>query len=165
MSAVVLLAIVVVVIAQVVGAGERLLPQESPEGVVQRFLLAVDAGDYGDAYDYLGAKLKDDCTYDDFLDRSSRERIKEIQATLVRTEAFDDRTEVVISITRFRASGPFLAPFDSPTSSYQQRYLLRQEEGQWFFSQMPWPVYWCPVPAEPVTRRLQIRQRACHSIP
>ena len=150
-SAVVLLAILAVVIALVAGGGGRLLSGESPEGVVQRFLLAVEAGDYGKAYDYLGAKLKDECTYDDFLDRSSRERIEEIQATLVRTEAFGDRTEVVISITRFRASGPFLAPFDSPTRSHQQRYLLLQEEGQWLFSQMPWPVYWCPV-VEPVKR-------------
>ena len=119
---------------------------------MQHFLLAVEAGDYVEAYDYLGAKLKEGCTYDNFLRQSSRERIEEIQATLVRTEAFDDRTEVTISITRFRASGPFLAPFDSPTSSHQQRYLLRQEEGQWLFSQIPWPVYWCPVvePVKPV---------------
>ena len=149
-AAVVLLAVAAVVIALVAGGGGRLLSEESPEGVVQRFLLAIEAGDYGEAYDYLGAKLKEECTYDDFLDRSSGERIKEIQATLVRTEAFDDRTEVTISITRFRVSGPFLAPFDSPTSSHQERYLLRQEERQWLFSQMPWPVYWCPVPAEPV---------------
>ena len=149
-AAVVLLAIVAVVIAMVTGGDGRLLSEKSPEGVVQRFLLAVEAGDYGEAYDYLGDNLKEGCTYDDFLDRSSRERIEDIQATLVKTEAFDDRTEVVISITSFRASGPFLAPFDSPTSSYQHRYLLLQEEEQWLFSQMPWPVYWCPVQVRPV---------------
>ena len=150
-AAVVLLAIVAVVIALVTGGEERLLAEDSPEGVVQRFLLAMEEGDYRLAYDYLGAELKDNCTYDDFLNGRSKARVEEIQATLVGTDTFDDddRAEVTIAITQFRTSGPFLDPFESRTSSYQQSYLLRQEEGQWRLTQTPWPVYWCP-PLEPV---------------
>ena len=148
-AAVILLAIVAVVIALVTGGGERLLSEGSPEGMVQRFLLTMEEGDYKEAYDYLGAELKDNCIYDDFLDQRNRGKIEEIQASLVRTDTFDDRAEVTVAITQFRTSGPFLDPFESRTNSYQQTYLLRQEEGQWRLSHMPWPVYWCPRPEPP----------------
>ena len=143
-AAVMLLAIVTAITAMITQGNGRLMGKDSPEGVVQRFLLAMESGNYMAAYNYLAAEPKDNCTYNEFLDQRNSGQIEDIQASLIGTDTFGDRAEVTITITQFRTSGPFLGPFESPTDSYQQTYLLRQEEGDWHFSHMPWPVYWCP---------------------
>lgn len=146
MAVVVLLAVVALVIGLVLGGNEKVLPQDSPEGAVQGFLLAVQGGEYKKAYEYLGSRLKANCAYERFLEQRPGGKIEEIQATLAGTRTFDGQVEVKVLVTRFRTSGPFIAPFDSPASSYPETYILVQEEGQWRFVQMPWPLYWCPSP-------------------
>ncbi len=149
-AVVVVLAIVALVVGLVAGGKGTSFPEDSPEGVVQRFLTAVQAGEYKKSYDYLGSKLKTICAYDRFLEQRPRGQIEDMQATLAGTKTFDGQVEVKIMVTQFRTSGPFLAPFDSPSNSYQETYILVQEDGKWHFSQMPWPLYWCPEPAKPV---------------
>ena len=144
-----LLAIAALVVGLVAAGKEKVLPEDSPERVVQSFLLAVQDGDYKKAYDYLGSNLKARCAYDRFLEQRPGGQIEEMQATLAGTKTFDGQVEVKIVVTRFRTSGPFLAPFDSPASSYTETYILVQEDGQWRFARMPWPLYWCPEPAKP----------------
>ncbi len=139
-----LLAIVALVVGLVAAGKEKVLSEDSPEGVVQGFLLAAQAGDYKKAYDYLGSKLKSNCAYEQFLEQRPGGKIEEMQATLAGTKTFDGQAEVKIVVTRFRTSGPFLAPFDSPSSSYTETYILVQEDGKWRFARMPWPLYWCP---------------------
>ena len=34
-------------------------------------------------------------------------------------------------------------PFDSGESSYDRRYALQQEEGEWKFTEYPWPYDYC----------------------
>lgn len=151
MVAVVGLLTIAALVVGLVGAGkEKVLPEDSPEGIVQSFLLAVQDGDYKNAYDYLGSKLKASCVYERFLEQRPRGQIEEMQATLAGTKTFDGQAEVKIVVTQFRTSGPFLDPFDSPASSYPETYILVQEDGKWRFAQMPWPLYWCPEPARPV---------------
>ncbi len=142
-----LLAIAVLVVGLVAARKEKVLPEGSPEGVVQSFLLAVQDGDYKKEYDYLGSNLKARCAYDRFLEQRPGGQIEEIQATLTGTRNFDGQVGVKILVTRFRTSGPFLAPFDNLASSQPGSYILAQEDGQWRFAQMPWPLYWCPGPA------------------
>ncbi|MBI4201087.1 MAG: hypothetical protein HY531_02210 [Chloroflexi bacterium] len=148
-AVVVSLAVIALVVGLVAGGKERALPEDSPEGVVQRFLLAMQAGEYKKAYDYLGSKLRSTCAYDRFLEQRPQGQIEEIQAALSGTRSFDDRVEVKIVVTQFRTSGPFLAPFGSPANSFPETYILLREDGQWRFSQIPWPLYWCPT-LEPV---------------
>ncbi|MEK7777754.1 MAG: hypothetical protein AAB303_03930 [Chloroflexota bacterium] len=143
------LAIAALVVGLVAAGKEKVLSEDSPEGVVQGFLRAVQAGDYKKAYDYFGSKLKTNCAYERFLEQRPGGQIEEMQATLAGTKTFDGQAEVKIVVTQFRTSGPFFAPFDSPANSYPQTYILGQEDGKWRFASMPWPLYWCPGP-EPV---------------
>ena len=141
-----LLAIVALVAGLVVAGKEKALPEGSPEGVVQNFLKGTQAGDYKKAYDYLGSKLKSNCTYEQFLEQRPGGKIQEMQATMAGTTTIDGQAEVKIVVTRFRTSGPFMATFASPYSSYTETYILIQEDGKWRFARMPWPLYWCPGP-------------------
>ncbi len=139
-----LLAIAALVVGLVAAGKAKVLPEDSPEGVVQGFLLAVQASDYKKAYDYLGSKLKSNCAYDRFLEQRPGGKVEEMQATLAGTKTFDGQAEVKILVTQFRTSGPFMAPFDSPANSYPETFILAQEDGKWRFVRMPWPLYWCP---------------------
>src|SRR3972149_8937189 len=47
--------------------GVDLLPADSPEGTVQRYLLALEDEDYPMAYEYLAARPKRSCTLEEFL--------------------------------------------------------------------------------------------------
>lgn len=148
-AVVAVLAILAVAVGLMAGDRTRLLPEDSPEGAVQRFLLAVQASDYTKAYGYLGSRLKARCAFDYFLEQRPRGKIEEIQANIMGTNSFDGRVEVKILVTRFRTEGGFVPPFESPASSYPETFVLAQEEGRWLFTQPPWPVYWCPSP-EPI---------------
>jgi hypothetical protein len=44
-----------------------LLPANSPEGVVQRYLLALEDEDYEEAYGYLSSELRRQCSFDYFF--------------------------------------------------------------------------------------------------
>ncbi len=143
---VVVLAVIAGVLGVLARGQEKLLPASDPEGIVQRFLLAMKAKQYTEAYGYFSAKLQKNCAYDDFLAQRFQGEIEEMQVSLQDKNTFDSQAAVTISVTQFRTSGPFLGPFENPTGSFKQTYMLLQEDSQWRFSQIPWPVYWCPTP-------------------
>lgn len=66
-AAIVALLVVSVVVVLVVGRGSTSeFSADSPEGALQRYLAAVDEGDYEAAYEYFSERVKDEMSVDDF---------------------------------------------------------------------------------------------------
>ncbi len=119
----------------------NLISEDKPEGVAQRYLLALKQGEFNTAYGYLNARLKQACTYGSFLDVVRYYEDRDTGVTLVRTESLDGkREEVVVRITEYNVS----PPFGGNEFSQTVHYVLEQEEAAWRFAELPWPLSWCP---------------------
>jgi len=143
-AVVVVLIVASVAVALTVGRETpQSLPESEPEGVVQRYIQAVQDQDYRLAHSYLSERLKDFCT-EEHLRVSSRwfaERSGEGRIALVGTDTLrDGRREVQVRITDVNIS----PPFGVNEYSHEERYLLTQANGQWRLDEPPWPVGWCP---------------------
>ena len=113
----------------------------TPEHAVQSLLRSVEADDIETAYAMLSQELQQKCELKNFADggryRSRDDR--DIRATLRATKTIDDITFVNVEVTQFYGSGPF----DSGGSSYDRRFALQQEGGEWKFTDYPWPYDYC----------------------
>ena len=113
----------------------------TPERAVQDLLRAAEDDNIETAYGMLSTELRGKCELKNFADggryRSGDDR--DIRATLRDTKVVDDITFVNVQVTRFRGSGPF----DSGESTYNRRFELRQEDGEWKFTEYPWPYDYC----------------------
>ena len=142
-----LLAAVAVVATLLVGAvaiaivttrgGVDLLPADSPEGVVQRYLMAIEREDYRAAYDYLSSDLRVSCSLDDFVRRGYWPEPTGDHVTLEKTQRFDGRARVTARVTVFNPD----VPFGASEYSYDWTFQLRLEEGEW---RLTGPEWWCP---------------------
>jgi hypothetical protein len=118
-----------------------LLPENTPQGTVQRFLLAVQDHDFQKAYSYLdvqesGRKL----TYDDWIQSVSprfQTSSPAWKATFGKTIITDNTATVEVLIDIFEPAGPF----DNPVRTQIDNYQLKQENGKWFITSRPW-LYW-----------------------
>ena len=113
----------------------------TPEHAVQTLLRAAEGDDLETAYAMLSQELQQKCELENFADggryRSRDDR--DIRATLRDTRLVGTTTVVDVQVTRFRNSGPF----DTGESTYGRRYDLRQEGGEWKFTEYPWPYDYC----------------------
>ena len=113
----------------------------TPEHAVQSLLRSVEADDIETAYAMLSQELQQKCELKNFADggryRSGDDR--DIRATLRATKTIDEITFVNVEVTQFYGSGPF----DSGESSYDRRFALQQEGGEWKFTDYPWPYDYC----------------------
>ena len=127
-----------------------LLPEGTPGGAIQRFLLAIEDGENRTAYEYLNTELQEECTLEHFRDSTRqfnrRERSgpnsRDTRISLESERPIDDAIEIQVRITEFRVS----APFDVNEHSYTHDYLLENVDGRWQFVDEPWPMTWCPEP-------------------
>ncbi|OGN88295.1 MAG: hypothetical protein A2Z74_05635 [Chloroflexi bacterium RBG_13_46_9] len=118
-----------------------LLPENTPQGTVQRFLLAVQDHDLQKAYSYLdvqesGRKL----TYDDWIQSVSprfQTSSPAWKATFGKTSISNNTATVEVLIDIFEPAGPF----DNPIRTQIDNYQLKQENGKWFITSRPW-LYW-----------------------
>jgi hypothetical protein len=127
-------------IAIAIVAGSRdveLLDEGSPEGVVQRYLLALESGDTRAAYGYLGGGAQDRYAYGQFVESTRWQLERDIEASLLGTSPLDDgRVEVRVRVTEFSYSPPFGA------DEWSQRitFILEREGEEWRLSDPPWPL-------------------------
>ena len=129
---------------------EEPLPQGTPEAAVQAFLRALGDEDLETAYNLLSRELKQECTLSQFFGMSRYEegRLKEDRIVLEGTRMVDDTAFVTVRVTRVHSPGLF-GPSES---SFEQRFVLRQQDGEWRFSEYPWPFFHCagkPAPVPP----------------
>ena len=140
---------VVVALINPRGAAET-LPEDTPEGVVQRFILALEDDDYSLAHGYLSDELKKSCTVEQLRNstRSFEETFQDRRIALLEKEELSDgRMQVRVRVTEVRVS----PPFGVDEYSHQERYVLVQENGNWRFTEPPWPMGWCPPPEKAPT--------------
>lgn len=140
--ALVVLVVVVlsVVLALVNRQGASLLAEDTPEGVVQRYLLAIEEDDSKRAYGYLSSELQEHCTYQYFWDSTRTLEVRDMRITLEGTEPLDGEVAVRVRVTQLDLS----PSFDRGEFSYSRLYTLGKEEASWRFSEPPWPLGWCP---------------------
>ncbi len=117
--------------------GLDLLPEDSPEGVVQRYLLAIEDKEYSEAYGYLSSSLRSTCSLEDFVTRRYWPEASRDQVTLEMTQSFDGSAVVTARVTVFDPG----VPFGASEYSYTQTYHLKLEAGQW---RLTGPEWWCP---------------------
>lgn len=134
---VVALAVAGLIVALVTSRGAATLPADSPEGAVQRYLLALEDEDYREAYAYLSASSQRACSFEDFLQNASYRDVRGSRMTLEDIRRLDGTAIVTAEVTVFDLD----VPFDPYEYTYRETFNLRLEEGQW---RLVSPAYWCP---------------------
>ncbi|MBI4281867.1 MAG: hypothetical protein HY672_00040 [Chloroflexi bacterium] len=138
---------VVVALVNPRGAAET-LSEDTPEGIVQQFILAVQDRDYSLAHSYLSDELKKTCTITQMEERSywPVDTLEDNRIALLDTEELSDgRVRVRVRVTQVNVS----PPFGMNEYSHEERYVLAQENGNWRLVEPPWPLSWCSPPATP----------------
>ncbi len=143
------LVVVAVIGALISGGGEpELFSEDIPEGITQRYVLAMIDGDLDEAWGYLSPELQAGCALEDWREVARRQsRLEDSQILLDEVNRIND-TEVTVSLNRRRFSQP--DPFDlsfSPEESthhFEDFRLKKQEDNAWRISQLPWPIHECP---------------------
>ena len=154
---VVILVVASLAVGLTVGRGAaKSFAESEPEGIVQRYTLALQDGEYRVAHSYLSERLKRFCTEENLRmnGRWFAEQSGETRITLIGKETLSDgRTEVQVRVTDVNVS----PPFGIDESSHEERYVLIQENNQWRLDEAPWPVGGCPglekqlpIPLKPV---------------
>jgi hypothetical protein len=147
---------VLLVVSIVLGVTQRAeqLQEGTPERAVQRYLLAADEDDYKTAYSLLTDELRDRCPMEAFAAGSSggRTKLDSRRVTHEDTKYVDDTAVVIARVTNISGGG---GPFGSSESSYEQRFTLSLEEGEWRLARNAWPFFGCdgPFRAEPAVPR------------
>ena len=141
--------VVLLVVGIVVGLLDR--PEElragTPERAVQDLLKATKDHDYQAIHDSLILDLREECNVDRIarLNVWLERKVRDSRITLEETKVIDGTAIVTIRVTSFSSDGPF----GSSERSHRETYSLRNEGGEWRFSQDPWPNFCCRIPPPP----------------
>jgi hypothetical protein len=130
LSVIAVLVIVSLIVVFTRGEAE-LLDESTPEGVVQRYAMAVVDGDDGAAVDYLSDRARDDCgTIESTV-------TNDLRVTLISTDLRDDSADVRVQISRHEG-GAFGSEY-----SYEEDFRLVQDGGDWRIETAPWELTVC----------------------
>ena len=137
------LVVISLAVALATGSDEPpLLAEDTPEGTVQRYFVALDAADYEAAYALLADEARETCTLQEFRRQFSFDRFDGKESSRVRlgsTRPAGDNVEVTVRVTRFYGSPPFNV--NESTSTY--RYLLSESDEGWRIIEAG-PPFGCP---------------------
>lgn len=146
-----LVALLAAAIGVALAERETTLTEGTPEAVVQRFLKAVEDGDYETAHGMLSSELRSKCPVEQMAGQArfgGFRPLEDSRVTLEETRVFDGTATVTVRVTTFSSN----ELFGSSESSHFEPYSLRKDaDGQWRFTVYPFPVYGCPYlePAKP----------------
>ncbi|UCB42015.1 MAG: hypothetical protein JSV77_05935 [Dehalococcoidales bacterium] len=131
-SAIGILVVVAVVLVLTVGGGSTtLLPEDTPEGVVQRFFLALEDEDYEEAYSYLHSTVRAERSYQLWVPSMSWYQEEPAwTVTLGESSVVSYGATVEVTYTRFYPSTPILDLVD-PIRTRQLIFHLQQEGDSW----------------------------------
>ena len=116
-----------------------LLPENSPDGVVQRYLMAIDSRDYPIAFNHLWRPSGDPTTYDMWRQSfNSLANQPTFEARLSQTRVIGDEAEVDMVVDVFRSSGGL---FNNQVHSNDVVFLLKMINGVWKISS-PTDTWW-----------------------
>ena len=118
-----------------------LLPENSPQGVVQRYLLAVQEKNYPLAYTYLvppdTTNIDKSQSYDNWLSSAQYSSNSTWKANLGQVDINGASANVTVTIDVFRAGGPF----GNPVTSNSITLILQKSESVWLIAS-PTDLYW-----------------------
>ena len=119
-----------------------LLPENTPQGTVQRYLIAIQERDYQAAYNYLSFDpSQKPLTYDKWLNMGTgnpqRPNQTTWKATLGKTTQNGDYATVEVIIDTLRPDGPFVNPLNSQQVAFQLHIINLK----WLITS-PTYVYW-----------------------
>ncbi|MDP2919952.1 MAG: hypothetical protein Q8O43_07025 [Dehalococcoidia bacterium] len=139
--AIALLVVVTLVLVLTAKNDISMRPENTPEGTVQRFLLAVQDKDYPKAFSYLRiVENNRTLSYDDWV-ISVRPPSQSLQrawkATLGEIRVTGNKATVEVMMDIFRPGGPFENPVDVQTILFQ----LEKTDEAWFITQRP-SLFW-----------------------
>ena len=143
----------ILIVASIVAAvlqNEAEFAPGSPEAAVQAYLRALDEDDIRAAYDAFSPELREGCSVEDiFGDDSDWWRMDEKRITFEGARTLDETTFVTVRISELSGGGLF-----GPSEySFEENFALKRFDGDWKFSQYPWPFPRCarvaPAPVPP----------------
>ncbi|HSB01817.1 MAG TPA: hypothetical protein VLE49_14295 [Anaerolineales bacterium] len=113
------------------------ISEDTPEGVVHNYVLAVLNGDYQKAYGYL-ADLEDKPTYEEFRDAFIKGMVNPNNSAvdIGESEINNDTASVEIAMI-YNPSDPFSTGYRDT-----QRAILVKQDGEWKLSSMPGYYFW-----------------------
>lgn len=129
----ILVILAVVLVLTMPGSDEiELLPEDTPEGTVQRYVYAFKNKDYERAYGYLSASaIADEGRYDSFEEWSrmflNRDSGDPWRAVIGEAEYHDGKAFVTVTIEIFRPDGLF----NDPVSMWSYPFTLEKENDTW----------------------------------
>ena len=123
---------------------ETIFLVDSPEGVVQGFLKAIEDEDFTTAYRFLSSELRDSCSLEEFATGNilAGAQVRDNRITLEGTRDLNGTAIVIARNSSVDGSGLF----GSSVRSYELTYTLTREEGEWRLSEPTWPYFSCPLP-------------------
>lgn len=133
-----------VLLSVLLGDDAELLPADTPEGTVQRYIRALNEKDPITAYSYVSKDLEPDCTLQHFINTTEYITERGVGAELVRTTSVDGSRVVRVEITESRLD----PPFGGGQYSFTVTFTLEQQDGEWRMTEPPWPMSWCPPQRE-----------------
>ena len=130
------LVVISLVVALATGDDDApLLPEDTPEGTVQRYFVALQDADYNAAHAFLDDSVRERCPVEDFRRARAFEDADDVRVRLGSTRPAGDDVEVTVRVTQFQGSPPFSV--SERTSTY--RYLLTETGEGWRIVDAPWP--------------------------
>ena len=123
------------------GREVTLLPDDTPAGTVQRYLIAIQEKDYQKAYSYLSFDPSQKITtYDDWLRMIGGSQTFDQstwKASLGKATQNDNSANVEVTIDTFRPGGPF----QDPVHSQKILFRLSKNDSKWVITS-PTYIYW-----------------------
>ena len=117
---------------------EPLLPEDTPEGTVQRYLLALEDGDYLKAYSYLSPPPSERLHYEEWRDPFiESEEGPALKVVLEKSTLMGNEASVDVVVDVFRPSGPF----GNPVHTHHINFFLEKEGTSWMIIS-PVDVWW-----------------------
>ena len=114
----------------------------TPEHAVQQYLRSMGQGDFETAHASLSPDLRSECSVEDLFKQVSGSRLDHLdddRITLESVQLVGETTHVAVKVHEFRRGGLF----GSSEWSYERRFFLRQIDGEWKFTDFPWPWTHC----------------------
>lgn len=120
------------------GGSATLLPEDTPEGVVQRFFLALEAEDYREAYSYLSSAVREEESYQSWSRQLVGNRDgPEWTVMLGESLVVGNQATVEVTYTRFYPSTPLLE-FIDPIRTSRITIYLEKEGSSWGITSPTW---------------------------
>ena len=141
--AIAVLIIGTIVMVLTLGKGHApLLSENTPQGVVQRYLIAVQEKNYPGAYAYLVPQDPKNInnppqTYDNWLISAQNNPNTTWKANLGTVNITGESATVIVTIDVFRAGGPFANPVNTNSITF----ILKQSGATWLIIS-PTDLYW-----------------------